>query len=211
VFVELIEFLRCPRAHDETALVASTMKVADRHIVDGTLGCPACGAEFPVIAGITRFDDAPLTETAESPSDDTAMRLAAFLELTDAGGFAFLCGVWGVHAERVRRLTDTPLVFVNPPANAPLDIASAVIVCRDVIPLAEESARAAALDGATSVSLIASAVRVVRPGGRIVGSVALEVPPALAEIARDDHMWVGQKKAAADAPPRLIRLERAKD
>jgi len=44
VFVELIEALRCPRPHEDAHLVASATRTEARHIVDGVLGCPVCGA-----------------------------------------------------------------------------------------------------------------------------------------------------------------------
>src|SRR5688572_5757466 len=115
MFVELLEQLRCPRSHEESRLIASAARTDARHIVDGILGCPVCGAEFAIRSGITYFDDTPHSPTAEHPSADTAMRLAAFLELTDARGFALLCGRWGAHTDQINRLSHTPLVLVNPP------------------------------------------------------------------------------------------------
>src|SRR3954464_11019300 len=102
--------------------------------MDGTLGCPVCNAEFRIEHGVTHFAAPRAPAPRIEPSDTEAMRLAAFLELTDANGFALLCGVSAAHAERLRRLTDTPLVFVNPAAGAPADIAAAVLEVGDVLP-----------------------------------------------------------------------------
>src|SRR5881392_4231822 len=121
MFIELIESLRCPNAHEPSALVASVSRVLERHILDGTLGCPVCGAEFRIDNGIARFAE-PLSRPGRvEPSDEAAMRLAAFLELTDGRGFALLCGAWAGHAERLRRLVETSVVFVNAAAGAPND------------------------------------------------------------------------------------------
>ena len=205
MFVELIESLRCPRAHESSPLIASAVRTEARHIVDGVLGCPVCGAEFPIVGGVTRFDDPAAPTPAERSDAETGMRLAAFLELADARGFAILCGRWGAHAGVIRQLTDAPLVLVNPPPEASADSA-AVILVRDVVPLAPGSARAAALD-ATSFS--SSAARAVRTGGRIVGPESLTLPDDVTELVRDERVWVGEKIAVRDAAPRLVPLTRA--
>jgi uncharacterized protein YbaR (Trm112 family) len=208
VFVELIESLRCPNAHEPSALVASASRVVDRHILDGTLGCPVCGAEFRIADGIARFAAMSHRQERVEPNDEAAMRLAAFLELTDARGFALLCGTWAGHAERLRRLVETPMVFVNAAAGAPGDLAAAVLEVADVLPLAPGAARAAALDDALSMPLIDSVVRAVRPGGRVFGPVRVAMPAGVTEIARDAHAWVAER--ASDAPTPIVRIGRAK-
>jgi hypothetical protein len=210
MFVELIESLRCPNEHEPSALVVAATNVVARHIVDGTLGCPVCGAQFVIAGGVARFGEAPAIPPAE-PSDAEAMRLAAFLELTDAKGFAFLCGRWSVQAERLLRLTETPVVLVNPAGNAPANVAAGVIVTAQAIPFADGAARAAALDESVSDALRLEAVRAVRTGGRVLGPATTSVPDGVREIARDGSVWVGEKETAAGTDrPRLVRLARAK-
>jgi hypothetical protein len=208
MFVELIEALRCPRPHEETQLVASTTRSEGRHIVDGVLGCPGCGAEFPIASGVAQFGDPRVPARAEPASAEIAMRLAAFLELTDARGFALLVGRWGAHADQLRRLSDTPLVLVNPPPDVVADVAG-VVLCRDVMPFAPASARAAALHDA-SADLVTSLLRIVKPGGRVIGPVSLELPDRVTELVRDDRVWVAEKTTASDATPRLVPIGRAK-
>jgi uncharacterized protein YbaR (Trm112 family) len=208
VFVELIEALRCPRPHEESQLIASALRTESRHIVEGVLGCPVCGAEFAISNGVTRFDEPSMATPSEPASAESAMRLAAFLELTDAGGFALVCGRWTAHADHVRRLSDTPLVLVNPPIDLVVDSA-AILVVRDAVPLGASTARAAALDAGTSGAFARSAVRAVRPGGRVLGPVSLEIPPNVTELVRDDRVWVGERTAAPDSAPPLIGITRA--
>jgi hypothetical protein len=98
-------------------------------------------------------------------------------------------------------------VLVNPPENVAADVA-AVIQTASVIPFAPGSARGVALDE-RSEPLVASAMRAVRGGGRVVGSAALPVPPNVTELVRDDRVWVGEKTAAPDAAPRLVGIKRA--
>lgn len=209
MFVELIELLRCPRDHEETTLIASTTRSADRHIVDGMLGCPTCRAEFPILDGVARFDGQVPPRVAEAPSTEAAMRLAAFLELVDARGFALLFGRWGTHAGELRRISATPVVVVNPTAAVGGHVA-ATIIAKDRVPFAAGSARAAALDVLVSATLADSAVRSVRGGGRVLGPAMMPLPAGLRELARDDRHWVAEKNAAPEAAPRLTALQRSK-
>jgi uncharacterized protein YbaR (Trm112 family) len=203
VFVELIEHLRCPAGHAPTPLVAAASRSAHRHILDGILGCPECGAEYPVRSGVAHFGQAPRVPGVE-PSIETAMRIAAFLELTDARGFAVLSGRWGAHVHALAQLVETPLVLVNPPEGAELDGAAAVLETDGVLPIAEGAARALAID--------ADAIRIgatssVRAGGRVLGPAQLTLPDGLREIARDAREWVAER-VNADAPAKLVELKR---
>lgn len=208
MFVELIEALRCPREHEESSLVAAAIRTEARHITHGTLGCPVCNAEFVIANGVVHFDAPARATPSEPPTAETAMRLAAFLELTDARGFALLCGSWGAHAGKIHELSDTPLVLVNPPSPASAD-AAGVVMARDVIPFAAGSARALAIDAGASAAFVASALDALAPGGRVLGPVSLPVPAGVVEIARDVRAWVAQKNAASHATPRLVSLQRA--
>ncbi|HEU4997250.1 MAG TPA: hypothetical protein VFT29_20675 [Gemmatimonadaceae bacterium] len=209
MFVELIESLRCPRhlegATDSPHLVASATRSAARHIVDGVLGCPVCGAEFPIVNGVAHFDRPARPTPEQQPGEEEAMRLAAFLELTDARWYALLHGRWGAHADLIHRLAETRLVLVNPPPNVPGDVAAAIVETRDVLPFAPLSARGAALDEGASPELVRSAVRAVRSRGRVVGPASLPIPDGVTVVARDDHLWVGEK-IAVNTPPRLVEI-----
>ena len=207
MFVELIEHLRCPNEHEESALVATTTKTENRHIIDGVLGCPVCHAEFPIREAVAEFGKRPAVAAFEVPSDETAMRLAAFLELTDAHEFVLLCSRWAVHLDPLQKLTQTPIVAVNPSIALPVRRAAGAIR-GETIPFAEGSARAFALDNGSSKAIIASGVRAVRPGGRVLGPASLPVPEGVTELVRDETMWVGEKTAASNPTPRLVSLSK---
>ena len=206
MFVELIESLRCPHSHEETPLVASATRTVERHIVDGVLGCPVCGAEFRITGGEAYFDSGPAFTVFEIPDREIAMRLAAFLQLTDAAGFALLCGRWAMHVALIQEISETPLVLVNHSIPAPLNVAAGAIRGR-LIPFAESSARALALDQ-VSQDIVRSGVRAVKPGGRILGPATLPVPEGVTELVRDDRVWVGEKNAAPGQAPRLVSIKR---
>lgn len=179
-------------------------KVVDRHILDGVLGCPSCGAEFKIAGGITQFD-IPARATLATPADNAlGLRVAAFLELTDPKGFAILCGTWGAQLDPIQRVAETPLLLVNPPAHYGGEPAG-VLLCGDTIPLAASSARAAALNSDMPSTQIESAVRAVRSGGRLIGPAAMPLPAGVTEVARDETLWVGEKPGAT----RFVELKKS--
>src|SRR5688500_4334998 len=127
MFVELVDLLRCPRAHEDTWLVAAAEATAGRHVVRGTLGCPVCHAEYPIRDAVAWFDGAE-TPPAETPPADVprpplddgeraaeAMRRAALLDLSAPGGTVVLGGAWQLCADAVRALADVRVLLLDPP------------------------------------------------------------------------------------------------
>lgn len=208
MFVELIESLRCPNDHEESPLIAQASKTENRRIHTGTLGCPVCHAEFPIRDWVAEFGEISPMTSLEVPSQEVAMRVAAFLELTDARGFALLCGRWGVHAELIGLIAETPLVVVNHPAATPIQHTAGGIR-GTVIPFAAGSARALAISETSTKEIIESGVRALKVGGRVLGPARIPVPDGVTEIVRDDREWVGEKIAAPESAPRLVSLRRS--
>jgi uncharacterized protein YbaR (Trm112 family) len=213
MFVPLVDILRCVRPHDETWLVASIERAADRDIVTGMLGCPICMAEYPIREGVAYFAGerprAGHAESAHLPAEDDAMRLAATLDLTEARMVAVLQGSWGASAQLVRGLSPSQLLLVNgPPTMVSGDGIS--IVVAETAPLAQASVDAVAIDASASDAMIASLVRSLRAKGRMLGPSALAVPDGLVEIARDEQGWVARLdvKVTVSAPVQLQRRER---
>ena len=52
MFIELVDALRCPRPHEESWLVLAASRLEARHVLEGTLGCPVCHAQYPIRDGI---------------------------------------------------------------------------------------------------------------------------------------------------------------
>jgi uncharacterized protein YbaR (Trm112 family) len=198
MFIELVDALRCPVPHEESWLVAAATRTVFRHIVDGTLGCPVCRAQYPIARGVVDFRRAPSAAPIPDapPDEEQATRLAAFLDLADGSGFAALLGPWGVHAALLRSLVETPLIVVDPPEGMEGEPGISVLRCDGVLPLAAGAARGVALDGGTAAR-IASAVRATRVKGRLVAPVTLPVPAEAKELARDGAVWVAEREAAA--------------
>ncbi|MFN2563964.1 MAG: hypothetical protein ABR499_02980 [Gemmatimonadaceae bacterium] len=210
MFIELVDDLRCPRAHEETWLVAAAERTEGRDIIEGTLGCPICRAEYPIRAGVVWFApaaraEAPATAAPAHHDDpELAMRLAALLDLSDAQGFALLAGTWASCAQPLRDLVPTHLVVLNPRPLGDVSVGISVLEIPGSIPLADATCRGVALDEAhADAAHLAAAVRVLRPGGRLVAPASTPTPSGVAELARDERVWVAEREAR---PPKLVAL-----
>jgi uncharacterized protein YbaR (Trm112 family) len=208
MFIELVDALRCPVPHEESWLVASAARMEFRHIVEGTLGCPVCRAEYPVTRGVVDFRRAPHRPSPpEAPPDETeATRLAALLDLTDRAGFAVLLGSWSVHAPLLRALVETPLVVVDPPEGTEGEPGISAIRCDLELPLADGAARGIAVD-AGPPARVASAVRATRAQGRLVLPAGVALPGGIRELARDATVIVAEREAAT-SPPVMLHVRR---
>lgn len=197
MFIELVDALRCPVPHEESWLVASATRMEARHIVEGTLGCPVCRAEYPVHRGVVDFRRAaaPPVKPVEPPQRDPAeaMRLAAFLALGDAGGFAVLLDAWGAQAPALRELVETPLILVDPPTGTEGEPGISVLLSDGPIPLAAGASRGTAIHRDEPLR-VTEAGRITRVGGRLVAPAGVALPAGVRELARDDALWVAEKE-----------------
>ena len=210
MFIELVDALRCPAAHEESWLVAAATRMVARHIVEGTLGCPVCAAEFSIRDGVVDFRRGPGQSPAEPIAHDPARapRLAAMLDLHDAQGFAVLLGAWGGAAAELSAITGTPLILVDPPATVTGAPGISVLRCDGEVPLAAGAARAVAIDAA-GPARVASAVRAARTAARVLAPLTVEVPAGVRELARDAAVWLGERESVA-SPPITLHVRRAR-
>jgi uncharacterized protein YbaR (Trm112 family) len=210
MFIELLDFLRCPRAHEESWLVLAAQATDGRDIMEGTLGCPICRAEYPIVGGVARFALRSADAETERPDAEEALRLAATLDLTGTRGYAVLIGRWGNHAPLLLTMTDVQLMLVNPPPTIGMGHGVSGLTVEEhwaALPLAAASARAIALDETTSLVQLAAALEVVAAGGRVVGPVSLALPEGATELARDDRYWVAEQ-AQKPASSGIVSLRR---
>lgn len=198
MFIELVDALRCPVPHEESWLVAAAVRMEARHIVEGTLGCPVCSAEYPIRNAVVDFrrNGGSIAAVPVEGDPQQAMRLAALLDLADAQGFAVLLGAWGAHAHELASIVETPLVLVDPPAGIVGAPGVSVLRCDGDLPLAMGAARAMAIDDA-GASRVASAVRATRAKGRVLALASVPVPAEVMELARDETVWVGERSVPA--------------
>jgi len=194
MFIELVDMLRCPNRHEESWLVLAADRTNGRDVMDGTLGCPICHAEYPIVAGVARFGGPPVARPCP-PDASESLRLAALLDLTDARGYAILVGETGNHAPPMRHLTDAQLLLVDPPPDVEMGsgLSGLTTSVASSLPLAAASARAIALDDHGTPTLLDAALAVLAPGGRVLAPVSLLTPDSVSELARDGRHWLAER------------------
>ena len=195
--------------------MAVSRRMTGRSILEGTLGCPVCRREYPIVDGVGYFG----VEVAESPpahparamvDEGEALRLAAFLGLESPGGIVVLGGDWAALAPALREIVPISCVLVNPPAGAEL-VGEGIAALRTAgaVPLATGAARGVALDGGSGAEHLGASLRALASRGRIVAPVGLPVPADVDELARDETLWVGRARVAPSAPVTIARGARS--
>lgn len=210
MFIELIDVLRCINAHEDTWLVASFKTVSNRLVVEASLGCPSCSAQYAIHEGIADFSAGFAASSCEAERaaathrrEELATRAGAYLEATEPGATIVLGGVWAYAAEELSKMAEVRVLALNAPSEVKESQTVALLRVGTEIPVAPGSVLGVALDAWFPVKLVASAVRAVRPGGRIVGPVTIPAPAELSVLAHDDNYWVAQKA------PEVITISRA--
>jgi hypothetical protein len=196
MFIPLVDILRCVRPHADTWLVASIERADERFIIEGTLGCPTCLAEYAIRSGVVYFTDRDTWAPPTPPSESEAMRIAAALDLTEPRKTAVLHGAWGAHAQLIRGVSPSQLVLLNPPRGMSSGDGISVLAS-EVAPLAQASIDAVALDAPVADSLFASLRSSLRRDGRLLAPAATPIPEGFTELARDHEVWVARLDDAA--------------
>jgi uncharacterized protein YbaR (Trm112 family) len=194
--IEFIDLLRCPRPHEETWLVAAFYRMNGRQVLEGTLGCHVCGAEYPIHDGIAFFreqaDAAPFGNRGDSEAPDSAMRIAAFLDLARPGALALLVGDLADASDAVAALTSSRIIALNAPLRTS-DESVLQIDSNPPLPLASHSLDGIALDPASSSGeMLEEASRLLRPRGRLLAASGLELSGKFSELARDADYVVAE-------------------
>jgi uncharacterized protein YbaR (Trm112 family) len=209
MFIPLVDMLRCIRPHEETWLVATIDRAEDRDIIEGTLGCPSCLAEYPIRDGIVVFDAGASRPEYRRPSEQDVVRLAAALDLVDPRMTAVLNGSWGAYAPMLRGVSPVPMLLVNPPEGITSGDGVSIVLAATA-PIAPSSVNAVAIDGSASSAMIASLARALRGGGRMVGPVTMALPDNLVEITRDSELWVARLDAEATVSAPILPTRRSR-
>ncbi|HXQ77196.1 MAG TPA: hypothetical protein VN797_03260 [Gemmatimonadaceae bacterium] len=211
MFIELIDLLRCVNEHDDTWLVASFTQITNRFVMEGTLGCPICSAEYPIRDGIADFtlgESIPACEderaAAEHGREELATRAGAYLDATQPGATIVLGGLWAYAAQQLGEIAEVKVIALNAPSEVTVSERVGLVRAAKRIPLAANSVHGAALDAWFQRPIVADAARVVRPGGRIVGAADFDRPQSAAVLAHDENYWVAEKAAE------VIALRRGK-
>jgi uncharacterized protein YbaR (Trm112 family) len=210
VFIELIDLLRCVNAHEDTWLVASFKTVSNRFVLEGSLGCPTCSAQYPIRDGIADFGaglESPSCEAERAAAshrrEELATRAGAYLSATEPGATVVLGGIWAHAAKDLSEMAEVRVLALNVSPDVEESAGVGLLHVGSSIPVQPGSVLGVALDAWFPAKIVESAVKAVRPGGRIVGPVVMPPPAELAVLAHDDHYWVAQKA------PEVVTLSRA--
>ena len=205
--VEIIELLRCPQPHQASPLVTVAIRRDGDRLIDATLGCAVCGAEYALSDGVAFLGVALDSDASCDPQAVVdPERIAALLGLGDPGARVMLCGAYGVAAGAIEKATRaTCLVVIGRKSELPERLPNQLILGRgSSIPLANASLNGLAVDRAHA-ALLSDAQRVVRTGGRVMAPAGLPVPTGCRELARDASEWVAEVELSATSPVDLLR------
>jgi uncharacterized protein YbaR (Trm112 family) len=206
MFIEHIDLLRCTASHEQSWLVAAFTKRDDRFVVEAKLGCPICYRQYPVIDGVAYFGNLPVVDHQQIVADmgtaEDALRVAAFLNVSERSTLV-LAGEWGKDAHALAEIVPmTAFVLGGGPVRDSVHVA--YVESLEGIPLADGSVHGVALDNMTATPRnVTTAVHVLRPGGRLVAPVGVDVPDGVSVLALDEIYWVGEKGGD------VVRLRRA--
>ena len=206
----MIDLLRCINPHEDTWLVASFKTVDNRFVLEGSLGCPTCSAQYSIHEGIADFSAGLVLPSCEAERasashrrEELATRAGAYLDATEPGATIVLGGVWAYAAQELSEMAEVRVLALNPQAEVKESPSVGLVHVGSEIPVAPGSVLGVALDAWFPAKIVASAVRAIRPGGRIVGPAAIPAPAELSVLAHDDTYWVAQKA------PEVVKLSRA--
>lgn len=202
--LEVVPALQCPVPHERAWLVARTDRLEARHIVEGVLGCPLCGAEYLVRHGVVQFGpEVREPDDDRAPIPDAAVRAAALLGLTTPGGLVVLAGAWADAAVDVAALADgVHVLALNADADAPLGLGVSSASAPAAVPLGDAVARGIALDEAHAApEAVHAAAAALMVEGRLLAPASAAVPPPLNELARDERWWVAERPPAVPVVP----------
>lgn len=196
MFIELAEYLRCPGDHEDTYCVVTTDRMVGRDIVAGTIGCPVCRREFPIVNGVARLTEtdqisAPAPPPGPPPEPSA---VAALLNLSGAGGYVVLVGsAAGLAGDLEAMVEGVHFVAVNAPAEMAGPTGVSRLEGEGRIPVRSNMARGVVLGGEIGDAVSADAVRVVLRGLRVVRLAERALPEGLRTLATGQGMAVGEK------------------
>src|ERR1041385_8375701 len=179
----MIDLLRCVNAHEETWLVASFREVTNRMVMEGTLGCPICSAEYEIRNGVVDFTRGESVAEYEADRaaashrrEELATRAGAYLDATQPGTTIVLGGLWAYAAQDLAEMADVRVIALNAPGDVEESERVGLLRVGARIPLATNSVHGVALDAWFAAPAIEEAIRVVRPVGRVVAAASATAP-----------------------------------
>jgi uncharacterized protein YbaR (Trm112 family) len=201
VFIELTEFLCCPKDHEEAHAVCLPLEMEGRDVIRGVVGCPQCHAEYPIREGVADFTDERTRGHADAPVRPsagplTAESLATILDLRGPGGFVLLAGAAArLGADLAALFPVVHVICVNAPEGTTHAAGCSFLRTPGRFPLTTSSMRAVVLGAdAAAAPWLAEGVRVLLHGLRYVVEDEHASPAGIAELARGAGLFVGEKR-----------------
>ncbi len=193
MFIELIDLLRCPVDHEESWLVAAFTKMDRRFVLEGKLGCPVCSRTYPIAGGAALFGGEPLVVAGGEGdiSSDETIRTAALLGLTRPGSTIVMEGPEAATAVRLSEMTEARVIVVNAIVGSGESERVGLVSAKERLPFATSSADGVLFTSQRGARL-EEALRILKPGGRLVVRAGVTVIPHFRELARDDRNVVGE-------------------
>ena len=199
--IVLTDLLACPFCGEAHGLIVRADRIAERHVLEGALGCPDCRRLFPIRNGVAHFPDADASAPGPGPDPaaadgDEPIRIAALLGLDRARGFVLLTGPAARHAGAVARLAEgVEIVAANIDGGTQAPDPVSRIRIGGTLPFGPAMLRGIWLAGPYADSLLAAAARALHPTGRLVLEPAPDdaesrLPPGFRVIARRDRTLV---------------------
>ena len=203
----LTDILTCPRCGPAFGLIVLADRISERHVLQGSLGCPNCRTEFPIDGGVAdlRTVPGPAPRAAGAGLDgEAALRLAALLGIGDRQGLVSVCGAEPELVSAVAELLPNAGVFgagtALPAGGVPERLGW--VLHSERLPFRDGALRGAALVGELPEWLAAEIDRVLFPGARVVvdgigrGSVPRLLAQGLELLLEQDGVAVASRNVA---------------
>jgi len=206
MYIELIDLLRCPKAHADSWLVAAFNRMNGRFVIEGRLGCPVCSATYGITDGVVDLrdgasSDADMLRNSRQPDEESSVRAAALLGLTKPNSIVVLAGSSANLGHQISEFAEARVLAVNPTDRIAETERVAVVMASSRLPFAPSTIDGIIVDE-TTAAFAKDAARILRQGGRLIAPTTTKLPAAFRELARDE------KDVVAESIGELISLSR---
>lgn len=198
MYIELAEFLRCPRDADESYCVVAADETVGRQVIRGTIGCPATKCEYAIRDGVADFTSAaPDVELPDPPAPPPAdpWAVQALIDISGPGGYVVLVGSAGSLSGGLAGLMGG-VHFVCLNAAHPTQSSPDVSLVRGPHPFPLRSGMARGVVVGPEYAAepwVRECGRILLKGLRVVGLREDMRIPGVDALASGDGLWVGQK------------------
>ena len=200
MFIELTEYLRCPEPHDESYCVLAPDEMVGRAVRRGSLGCPVCHREFPIVDGIVEFGGDGWADAVAVRGDPVQelpdpQVVQALIGLASPGGYVMLVGsATRLFPSLAQRIDGVHFVGVNPPPD--VQTTPALSLLRSAASIPVKTAMRGVVLGREHAAKpwLDEAQRVLLKGQRLVILVEHDHVPAFERLAVGQGIWVGEKQ-----------------